>query len=660
MSRHNPNQRSRVLIGLCLLLVMATHSILAQPEAWTSPQSRAAVCELLNYQKQPMTDHGTFEFAALQKLLLAAHPNDVNLDEVAARVTWEERLIAKRHLIEGVIFPLRVEIQDGRTNYYPVRAGDMALYTGFYLSGLIFRYLATHDVATLRNIAVVADGMYRLTHITGTPGMLVRYALPLATAEISGMMAGDDHSKKAWIHIYYENAAQVKPEYGHLKTIVAGKDVPLIATSPAAQALDPQRRHYGSTYYYTRTTRDQMTGIAFGLAVAVYFLEPDSLARYGVTITPEAERLLTAIRTTTQRTAFDIFRYLHQHDWEMQDPLADDPGTMSNDVSDLLKLSVQMLARRCLMNAWLTGQDRAQWQELFAMLRSYDRELLPTGIATTLSLSHPFTAAGWWSLTWNYYAWNLRTARLFAIVLLDDVHPAFARVAPPQWPVATLTRVAANERNRAWLEFWKERLWRHVHDQSNPWFVYLFNYMRRIVLERHCGSEAMRKISQDGMYELDGEEFNRQLRLSDAETNAQLREALFGPIRLDGQGRTRQIPVLGLDLARCHFHLRSLAITPIRTYATPCYFLPQYQWQRCKSQTSEPVYPPHLMEPARFWTCGYDFRVGPDLDKPPDKHGNEERTMICLPTLYWLAKVSGQLDAKWQAYPSRYFRPYQH
>lgn len=620
--------------------------------------SREAVQELLLYGRP---GSGTFELAQLHRLLLVAHPNDVQLAEVEKRVAWEESLIVNRHLVEGVLFPLRVDGDAGREVYSPISAGDMALYTGFYLAGQTFHYLSTGEMQTLRTIAVTLDGIYKLTHITGVPGMLVRYALPLQMAQESGMVAGEGHTKKEWMHVYYDKPPKISA-YPHLRTMVAGVDVAAIETSPALQSLDAHRRHYGDTYYYTRTTRDQMTGIVFGLAIVSYFLDEGVIGRYlpQPAIQPEQLRLLRAIRVSAWATALDIFLCLHRYDWEIQDPMAEDAGTMANDVSELLRLAVAMLARWILMaSAGVTPalELESKRQQVAALLRAEDAGLLPPDLCIARNQIQLFRSAGWWSFTWNYYAWSLRAARLFTIVLLDDVPPR--ELTATVWPLHTVTSEAVAARNRHWLQLWKQKLWRQVYGQSNPWLVLLYNFARRLVLERHYGRNPVRLAcgNDDMLYRLTAAEFDRHFRNQGQDFHHDLSYVLFAPIVVNESGYAIQLPSLGLDLPRCHFHLRSLAITPIRTYISPCYFIPRYRWRACKSQTWESVYPPHLITPCRFWSFSEDWRVGPDLDKKPDLAGSEERTMICLPTVYWLARASGQLVCQFDAYPTRSFTP---
>ena len=104
--------------------------------------------------------------------------------------------------------------------------------------------------------------------------------------------------------------------------------------------------HYGDQYLCTRASRDQLTGVVFGLAFAMKCFEAERRSARG-----RRPELWSSIRRTLSRTAADIYRYLRAHDWTMVDPVTG-PGGGVNVVSGLLRTAVELLYRRALMNQW--------------------------------------------------------------------------------------------------------------------------------------------------------------------------------------------------------------------------------------------------------------------------------------------------------------------
>ena len=116
--------------------------------------------------------------------------------------------------------------------------GDSLLFTGFSLAGHAWRHAVTRAPADLAWVRRSLDGLWLLTR-SGAPGVLARCAHDAA--------AGEQHG---WPH---EWRRRVERGFVHV--------VPPRAT-PRGTAL-PATRHY------TRTTRDQLVGLVFGLAVVV-------------------------------------------------------------------------------------------------------------------------------------------------------------------------------------------------------------------------------------------------------------------------------------------------------------------------------------------------------------------------------------------------------
>src|SRR5262249_53370524 len=154
------------------------------------------------------------------------HPNDVSREDIEAEVAKQERRIASHHLVDGLVFPIRIDPLHRSLSRVNAVA-DVGLFNGIWLMGLVAKYGATNDPDVLREIGASIDGLYKLTHITGMPGLLTRYALPLERAIDSDVIpaSGDAGSvRTSYRHIYYGHPGYVRPEYSHLRNIVAGRD----------------------------------------------------------------------------------------------------------------------------------------------------------------------------------------------------------------------------------------------------------------------------------------------------------------------------------------------------------------------------------------------------------------------------------------------------
>jgi len=190
---------------------------------------------------------------------MLAHPNDVAREDIERQVAKQEPRIASHHKVEGLVFPNWIELtEDGREQRDPRldAVADTALFNGIYLAGLVAKYDATSDPAVLGEVGGSVDAVYKLTHITGMPGLLSRYALPLERAVHSGVIpaaAEAGSTRSSYRHIYYGDPRNVRPEYSHLDNIVAGRDgLAPVRRSPVGRLLTGQA-HYGDQYLCTRT-----------------------------------------------------------------------------------------------------------------------------------------------------------------------------------------------------------------------------------------------------------------------------------------------------------------------------------------------------------------------------------------------------------------------
>jgi hypothetical protein len=575
---------------------------------------------------------------------MLAHPNDVERGDIEAEVARQEARIASHHRVEGLVFPLWIA---RRGQGDPPRApqihavADVALFNGIYLMGLVAKYGATGDPRVLRDLGASIEALYKLTHITGMPGLLTRYALPLTRAIESEIIPGPEAAgteRTSYRHIYYRDPRNVLPEYGHLRNIVAGGGGrPPIPRGPAGRLLIGDADH-GDQYLCTRASRDQLAGVVFGLAFAMKCFEEEG--RWA------ADRPLgIAIRRTLSRTAVDLYQYLREHRWRMIDPVTG-AGARASGVSGLLRTAVELLFRRALMNQWADPSWRDDASPPLTRQLEWFRDdtkgsSLPLGIEP-----HGWWLSAVWPWTRKYYVWHLRLLRLVSILVLDDLHPRCLADPPEGWPAHTLTRSAVTRRNRAWLRVFERAFWGPVGRGSNPWATYLFNRMRVEVLVRHLEDPA--SIRDPGLagdiYGITVADFDRMAEVGVVRDAGPLRRTLFD-----------SLPSIGCELARAHFHLRSLALKPWRDHSMPWVTLTGAARERLVTRHPAPVYPPHLMK----FTTNFMFEKDPAIAPPmaEDPVGRRERMLIDLPVLYWTIVEDGQWHSQWTAFPSSAFTP---
>lgn len=141
------------------------------------------------------------------------------------------------HQVRGILFTRRGSFTGPNKTYGPYGTGaDNALFTGFALAAFSYRYGVTNDLQDFYKIQKTVDGISTLTNVTGIPGVLVKLAFPLddKTFGLIGYDKNNNDKDNTWTR----------------------------------RRLEGQLYESGTHFYYTNTTRDQLTGIVFGLTVA--------------------------------------------------------------------------------------------------------------------------------------------------------------------------------------------------------------------------------------------------------------------------------------------------------------------------------------------------------------------------------------------------------
>jgi len=263
----------------------------------------------------------------------------------------------KDHQVDGITF-VRWLHPDG---YYGYDTGaDNAMFTGFYLASAAFRLSTMQGELPgwlLHDIHQTLQGIHLLTNVSGTPGVLARLAFPL-----------DDAYKKIG---YAPDSMQPKP----------------LGWGPGNTWWD--RKEEGSLYesdthmYYCRTTRDQLTGIVFGLSVAWNILSKES----------SENPLVEQSKSLIQSIARDLVDRLEKTNWSLEDHTGLVGNTNAHKLRDNLREAL------VLLNCTVNDIPRPSTNKLKRFYR--------------FLWFHTF----YYRFTRRMYAWNLRTTNAFSLFI---------------------------------------------------------------------------------------------------------------------------------------------------------------------------------------------------------------------------------------------------
>ena len=248
------------------------------------------------------------------------------------------------HQVDGITFNRRINPQTGAQTFDT--GADNALFTGFYLAAASFRYGATKDKADLHKIKDTIDAIYFLTHITGTPGVLVRLAFPLDGAkERIGYDRKNQDPRNTW----------------------------------TKRRLEGSLYETDTHFYYTKTTRDQLTGVVYGLAVAWKILNE-------IPKTKIVDECMVSIQTITR----DLVMRLKNTNWSLEDHTGHVGKTNAH------KPKHQLISALLHLNHVVNGKS----MPTFRLKMFYKFLWLHTC---------------YYIFTRRMYAWNLRTAIAYSL-----------------------------------------------------------------------------------------------------------------------------------------------------------------------------------------------------------------------------------------------------
>ena len=346
-----------------------------------------STCETPSYFRQP---DSTEEWNT--NYLLDADPNTVSVADLVSRAATLDQRYWQYSQVDGVVWQaLRSDASLAEPDRYST-GGDSALFTGQALAAFSFEYGVTRSTAALQHVRESLRGLYILTHSSGTPGVVQRNAFPAATAELVGF----EH----W-----------------------GRNPLFVHTGPAFP--DP----FGgptipSHVYYTRGTKDQLTGLVLGLAAVWSVTDPSR-------VDPAQTAEVAQIRAVAKQTAEDIYAHLKAYDWWIRD---------ENGANDTNADYVDQILRACVLGLIVHMGDAGLQVE-------YDETY-----ADFIDLSNTLAYGDQFNNYQQYYGHNLRASRALAIWLLEGPD------SPKGQQIATYV---------------SNNLWRFTQGHKNAWFAFI-------------------------------------------------------------------------------------------------------------------------------------------------------------------------------------------
>lgn len=255
------------------------------------------------------------------------------------------RIIQQRHLPYGTIADPGFASSDSTSpGYYTLasynRAGDAAIWTGHYLAAESFRYAATGSSGALKNVRHALDGIANLVAVTSPadPGLLARFFMPVTSPYASGIIAAEQHN-------------------GIYQSTLDGEPV----------------------YWIGSTSRDQYSGVMFGLAVAYDFVSDNG------------------VRSRVSGLVTQLLAYLLNHGWNVVMP----DGTIS---TTFLQRPDQQLAFLQIGR----HVNPAQFAATYAAYRATEGATVALPIETECQDTYG-----------GYYKFNLDYINLFDLVRLE-------------------------------------------------------------------------------------------------------------------------------------------------------------------------------------------------------------------------------------------------
>jgi hypothetical protein len=339
--------------------------------------------------------------------LLTANPAAVTDAELLATVEAAESRIAMNNVVEGIYWQaVRTTPTSTDTDGFGL-GGDSLLFTGKYLASCAYKYGVTKSSTDLDNAIEALRGIYILTHASGTPGALMRCAFPSDDPDPWGYPASWGY--RATKGFVYDSPTDLDDPFN------PGDKLPQMT-------------------FYTSVTRDQVTGLVYGLSVFWSVVKVDS------DTDPADHARIQKSREILAGIVNDVYGFLRLNDFKIRDQTGRNDTNSDHVGKDLLRLALLSLYRHTV--------DAAADPNYAARIQDKYEELL--NIIKTLGFfpADPFNSA---SNATQYYAWNLRLTRASTLWLNVDE--------------------ADKETVSKYIYKW---MYRFVKGHKNAWFTYVY------------------------------------------------------------------------------------------------------------------------------------------------------------------------------------------
>jgi len=331
-------------------------------------------------------------------------PTTVTVAQLGAHAEFLENRYQTFSQVEGIIWQrARSDVALENPDQFG-SGGDSCIFTGHKLAADVYRYQITGKEKDLDKVLQSLRGLYILTHVTGTPGVISRAAFP-ADRQVEWQYP------ERWQHRINQGFVNQGP--------------------PLADPFNPGNQ-IGPMIYYTRGTKDQITGLLYGLAVA---------ERYLVESQASHSEKISLARNVAAKIVEAIYNHLRLYDFKIRDEKGEN-NTRADKVEHLIKLQLLSVYRKTVVRTIPSRAARIQekYDDLFNSAFF--------GIFQTLSdLVNRFNNHS------QYYAWNLRYLRAYSVFILEsDV-----------------------ERKKTVSKWVSSNLWPYIKGHYNTKFIYLHN-----------------------------------------------------------------------------------------------------------------------------------------------------------------------------------------
>jgi hypothetical protein len=327
-------------------------------------------------------------------------PSAVTLDQLSKHAVAVAEHYQLYSQVEGVLWQTRRSDDNLPTPDLYGPGADSALFGGFKVASDVFRYMVTGAIGDLHKVQQSLSGIYILTHITGTPGVIARCAFPVGQED-------------KWS---YPSKWKSRIDEGF--TSIGGA---LQDPFDDAHTITPM-------IYYTRGTKDQLTGLLLGVTVVWELLE---------SVEDGHAALVTRCRAVAAQIVYDIYEHLKTYDFYIRDERGKN-DTNADHVAGFMKLQLLAIYKETV--GAIEPQKVKEIRDAFY-------ELLPGVLPEIGDYFHIFNNYQ------QYFAWNLRYAGALTVFLTNE-------------------DVAVRKRLKAWCNSF---LWPYIKDHQNTWFIYANN-----------------------------------------------------------------------------------------------------------------------------------------------------------------------------------------